>query len=33
MSTLQSIGVLLAAAFCAASLLWWLLSGITGDDS
>jgi hypothetical protein len=30
MSTLQAIGTLLAAAFCAASLLWWIFSGITG---
>jgi hypothetical protein len=27
---MSAIGALLAAAFCAASLLWWLFSGITG---
>jgi hypothetical protein len=30
MSALHPIGAILAAAFCAASLLWWLFSGITG---
>jgi hypothetical protein len=32
MSTIHPIGVILAAAFCAASLLWWLFSGITGGS-
>jgi hypothetical protein len=31
-STAKAIGSLLAAAVCAGSLLWWMFSGITGDD-